>query len=332
VRRPPAAARVIERLTTTARAHDMFLPGQVVLVAVSGGPDSVCLLACLVRLRRLFRFRLEVAHVDHALRPDSAADAAYVHRMSDRLGLAFHLHRATSGPVPGESVEAWARTHRRAALAETARDIGASRIALGHTLDDQAETVLMHLITGSGLSGLAGIAPVAGPWVNPLLEVSRAEVEACCRSLGLRPRHDPTNDDPRFLRNALRLRAIPALEREVGREVIGPLARTAAALRPDADELDRMARDAAEEVAAGTPEGVDVEAVALLDLPRALAARVVSRAVYACGGVCTQADVEAVLGLAAGRPGRRCHLSGGVVAWRGRRHVHLAGSLDSPPT
>lgn len=331
MRRPPSVARVLERVTAAARAHAMFLPGRAVIVAVSGGPDSVCLLESLVRLRRLFRYRLEVAHVDHRLREGSAGDARYVRRLAERHGLPFHLRVAASGPSPGASVEAWARDQRSAALAEVAHEVDAGRVALGHTLDDQAETVLLNLVTGTGLRGLAGIAPIAGPWVNPMLDVTREEVEAFCRSSGLRPRRDPTNEDRRFLRNALRLDGIPALERALGRSLREPLARTAATLAEDAEELARRAADVEPGVVEETPGGVDLHAVALLGLPRALGSRVVAHAVYASGAVCTRADVDAIYDLAAGRPGRRRDLSDGVKARRGREHVHLVRSLDSGP-
>jgi tRNA(Ile)-lysidine synthase len=323
MRRPPAVARVLERVTATVRRHELFVPGTSVLVAVSGGPDSVCLLESLVRLRRLFRISVSVAHVDHGLRSGSARDAAYVRRLAARHGLDVQVLTTLDAPPPGASVEAWARDGRRTGLAQVARTIGAERIALGHTLDDQAETVLLNLLTGSGLQGLAGIAPLAGPWINPLLDVTRAEVEASCRSLGLRPRRDVTNEDPRYLRNALRLEGIPALERITGRALVEPLARTADALRPDAHELARQAAAAAEGVVDETPQGADILADALLGLPRALANRIATGAVYACGAVCTQADLEAVFDLASGRPGRRRDLSAGVKARRGRTHVHI---------
>ena len=331
MRRPPAVARVLERVTLTARDHDLFLPDRLVLVAVSGGPDSVCLIESLVRLRRLFRYHLAVAHIDHRLRPGSAADAAYVRRLADRLALPCHLHVEATEPSSGSSVEAWARDVRRAVLARIARDLDADAIAVGHTQDDQAETVLMHLVTGTGLRGLAGIRYAARPWVNPLLDVSRDEVVTFCRSLGLRPRHDPSNDDRRFLRNALRLEGMPALERSLGRGLREPLARTASTLAEDAEELAHQAASAAVDVLTPTPEGADLHAVGLLDLPRALSARVATQAVYDCGGVSTRADVDAILDLAAGRPGRHRDLSDGVAARRGRTYVHLSASLDSGP-
>jgi len=324
MRRPPAVARVLERVTATAREHEMFLPGQTVLVAVSGGPDSVCLLESLVRLRRLFGIRLEVFHLDHRLRSDSAKDAAYVARLARRHRLPIHLRVASGAPARGESVEAWARERRLVEMGGLAREIGAARVAIGHTADDQAETVLLALVTGSGLRGLAGIAPVSGPWANPLIDVPREHVEALVRALRLRPRVDPSNQDLRFLRNAIRLRGLPALERAVGRSLRDPLVRTAAGLREDADELGRQTAAALADVVVDAPTGVDLHAVALLDRPRAIGGRIVASAVYSCGVPCDRADVLAVLDLAAGRPGRRRDLSSGLKARRGREYVHLS--------
>src|SRR5713226_7551466 len=139
-------------------------------------------------MRNLFKIRLEVFHFDHRLRESSAADAAYVKRFTQRHTLPLHLRVAGSAPGKGESVEAWAREQRIFAIAEVTRETGAAKTALGHTMDDQAETVLIGLITGSGIRGLGGIAPVVGAWVNPLIDVTREDVEAFCRSLHLRPR------------------------------------------------------------------------------------------------------------------------------------------------
>ncbi|HET9725213.1 MAG TPA: tRNA lysidine(34) synthetase TilS [Actinomycetota bacterium] len=322
--RPPAVARVLERVTATVREHGLVLPGQTVLVGVSGGPDSVCLLHSLHALGRLLRVRLEVVHVDHRLREDSAADAAYVRRQCDRLRVPFHLRIADGGPGRGESVEAWGRAQRHRAFDEVRRESGAGRVALAHTMDDQAETVLLAALTGRGLEAVSGMKPMAGPFVRPLLEVTRAEVEACCRALHLRPRMDPTNADPRFLRNALRLRGIPALERALRRPVRAPLAQTAALLRDDAEELARRALVAFDDVVEETPDGVDLRAMRLASLPRAVASRVVRLALLRCNAVAGREDVDAVLDLAAGRPGRRRDLSQGLNAARGAEYVGLS--------
>jgi tRNA(Ile)-lysidine synthase len=321
--RPPALQRVLGKVAATCREHELFLPGDLVLVGVSGGPDSVCLLHGLHALRRLLRIRLAVVHVDHGLRPDSGADAVYVRRLGARLKVPVLVHRVTERPSRGESVEAWARAQRYRAFEEARRELDARRVALAHTLDDQAETVLLALLSGKGLEAVAGMRPVAGPYVRPLLEVTREEVEACCRALRLRPREDPTNRDPRFLRNALRLRGIPALERALRRPVREPIAQTAALLREDADELARRALEAFEDVVEEAPAGVDLDAVRLAGLPKAIAGRVVRLALLRCGAAWTREDVEAVLDLARGRPGRRRDLSHGLRAERGKEYVSI---------
>jgi tRNA(Ile)-lysidine synthase len=332
MRRPPAVARVLHRITATSRAFGMFEAGDLVLMCVSGGPDSVCLAESLVRLRRLLRIRLAVLHVDHGLRRGSEADARYVGRLAARLGLTFEHVIVTGRPARGESVEAWARAQRRVAALAVAHEMGAERIATGHTLDDQAETVLMRALSGAGAAGMAGIPPVLGPWVRPMLDVRREETEAFCRSLGLRPRIDPTNQDPRYLRNAIRLRGLPALERAVGRDVREALARSGALLRDDDEELTRRADEAYAQIARPVPSeggspvvaGVDLRAAALSGLPVSIAGRVILHAAFDLGLSATRADVLAVLDLAGGRPGRRRSLSMGLQARRGRAYVHLA--------
>jgi tRNA(Ile)-lysidine synthase len=332
MRRPPAVARVLQRITATSRTFGMFEPGDLVLVCVSGGPDSVCLAESLTRLRRLLRIRLAVLHVDHRLRRGSEADARYVGRLAARLDLTFEHVVVKGRPARGDSVEAWARAQRRAAALAVAHEMGAGRIATGHTMDDQAETVLMRALSGSGAAGTAGIPPVLGPWVRPLLGVRRRETEAFCRSLGLRPRVDPTNRDPRYMRNAIRLRGLPALERAVGRDVHEALARTGALLREDDAELTRRADEAYPRIARpvrvdpASPivDGVDLGARALIGLAPAIAGRVILRAAVDVGVTPTRADVLAVLDLAAGRPGRHRSLSMGLRARRGQAYVHLA--------
>jgi tRNA(Ile)-lysidine synthase len=331
---PPAVARVLERVVATARAHDMFSAGATVVVACSGGPDSICLLHALDRLRRLFRIRVAVFHFDHRLRPGSERDAAYVERQAGRLGLPFLLREAIDRPARGESVEAWARLARYAALTEAATELGADRAALGHTLDDQAETVLLGLARGGGLDALAGMAPVASlppmglSAVRPLLETSRRETTAFCRALRLRPREDPTNRDPRFLRNRVRREVLPLLESRLDRNVRRTLARTAANTRADAEYLDAVASEAARRITGVRDDDVRIDASALLALPRPIAARVVQQALRVAAAMSGgwgpdpgAAHIEGVLDLAAGRPGRRIDLPGDLAAQRVREYV-----------
>jgi tRNA(Ile)-lysidine synthase len=327
-RRPPAVARVLTQVTSTVRSRELLEPGDLVLAAVSGGPDSLCLLYSLWYLRRLLKIRLEVFHFDHRLRSDSAADAAYVRRVSQRLHLPFHLTTAEDSPGRGQSVEAWATMRRGNAANDVRKEIGGVAIAEGHTMDDQAETVLLNLVRGSGLDGLSGISPGGwwSPLVQPLIDVSHADVEAFCRALGLRPRRDPMNSDVRHLRVAIRRDVLPHLETAVGRGTKATIARTADNLRADRDELVRATIAAAEGVVDGVRGGeVRFRASALRDLTPAMARRVVRFGVHNVmaidDDVWSRAGIEAVVDLARGRPGRRRDLPNGRTARRGRTHV-----------
>lgn len=330
--KPPAVARVLGRVIETAREHRMFEPRDHVLVCVSGGPDSICLLESLVRLRRLFRIRLSVFHFDHRLRPGSGADAEYVRRTCRRLRVPFHLEVAADGPGKGESVEAWATVARHSAATVVAKRIGAGVLAEGHTLDDQAETVLLNLARGTGLEGLIGILPRWGNrphliGVQPLIDVERQEVEAFCKALHLRPRQDPMNQDRTFMRAAIRHDLLPLLERTTGRGVKRAIVRTSANLRSDRQELDRQASLAFKEVVAGTRvDEVRFNAAGLRSLPEPIAHRVIRLAVYDAlssdwAAPWSRDAIAAVLDLARGRPGRTRDLADGRVARRDRTHV-----------
>jgi tRNA(Ile)-lysidine synthase len=335
--RPPAVARVLERASATARTHAMFEPGNLVLVACSGGPDSLCLLHALVRLRRLLRIRLAVFHFDHRLRPGSGADAAYVERQASRLGLPFFLRAAADRPAAGQSVEAWARLARYGALTSAATDAGADLAALGHTLDDQAETVLLGLVRGGGLEAVAGIDPTGPipplrfPAVRPLLDTTREETHAFCRALRLRPRDDPMNRDPRFLRVRMRREVLPLLEERLDRGVRATLARTAEHVRADAAYLDHLASEAAAAVAEVLDREVRLQARALAELPPPLGSRVVRQALRLAAAMGGEWELQAgashvrgVLDLAAGRPGRRVDLPGALLAVRSKEYVSIS--------
>lgn len=317
----------------------MFAPGETVLVACSGGPDSICLLHSLHRLRRLLQIKLVVFHFDHRLRRGSADDAAYVGRQAGRLRLPFVLREAVDAPRAGQSVEAWARLARYAALTAAATEVDAGRAALGHTLDDQAETVLLGLARGGGLEAVAGMPPIASlpplafPAVRPLIETTRGEVESFCRALRLRPREDPTNRDRRFLRNRIRRRVLPLLEKHLGRDLRATLARTAENVRGDVGFLEGLASDAASQLVDVRDEELRISASGLAALPAPVGARVVRQALRLAGAVWGEwgadagaAHIGGVLELAGGRPGRRLDLPGDLVAERRREYIRLSRS------
>ena len=227
----PAAVRDLEAevLEGIAR-HRLVAAGQRVLVAVSGGRDSMVLLDLLDRLRpRLGLAALGVAHVDHGLRPDSAADARWVEEQAAARGLPFLSRRVQVRPGSRSPEEA-ARIARYQALASMARQFGAHRIALAHHAGDQAETVLMRLLTGAGLRGLAGMRPRRGRFIRPLLAVEPARLAAYAAARRLPWREDPTNRDPAFLRNRIRHQLLPLLQAEFNPRVVEAVGRVAAVL------------------------------------------------------------------------------------------------------
>ncbi len=203
-------ARVRRAVATAVDRREVIVPGEHVLIACSGGPDSSALLDVLARLAPPRGWRLSVAHVDHGLRPGSALEAGAVAKLAADRGIEF---RALSVRVePGSSLQDRARSARHAALRAEASRVGAGLIALGHTADDQAETVLMRALSGASPKGLLAMAERERGLVRPLLRVWRDATVAYCAALGLDVLEDPSNADPRFLRSRVRHEVLPALE------------------------------------------------------------------------------------------------------------------------
>ena len=217
------------KVRETIKRCRMMARGETLLVAVSGGVDSVCLLEVLYRLAPALKIRLALAHLDHGLRgEESRQDAGFVADIAHAKGLPLVCESADVRGYAEErkiGLEEAGRSLRRAFLERTANQVGAARIAVGHTRDDRAETVLLHLVRGAGTVGLMGIRPVTLPYVRPLIEVSRAEIVAFAQSEKLSWREDSSNDDLRFSRNRIRREVIPALER-INPKVADALART----------------------------------------------------------------------------------------------------------
>jgi tRNA(Ile)-lysidine synthase len=249
---------IIARVRRTLRERGLIPTGARVLVACSGGPDSSALLWVLARLASELGVELEAASVDHGLRADAAADVEIARSQADAVGVPFHALRVQ---VPaGASVQAQARTARYAALHGLAARRGATRIAVGHTQDDQVETVLMRVLRGASVLGLAGIEPARKDGViRPLIDCRRADILAFATQHCGAVAHDPSNDDPRFERVRLRKRIVPLLEQEDP-----ALAQHLADLADDARDLADALAGTVETVLAAALEADDTIALSAL--------------------------------------------------------------------
>jgi tRNA(Ile)-lysidine synthase len=273
---------VLALVRDTIRRHAMLAGGEVVLVAVSGGADSTALLDLLLALAPQWGLRLHVLHVDHGLREDSAADAEFVRALGRRLGVPVEATRVSV--VRRGSLEEAARVARYGALEDYADRIGAQRIALGHTADDQAETVLMRLLEGTGVRGLAGIPPVRGRLIRPLIAARRAALVAWLARGGLEWREDPTNRDLKFLRNRIRHEVLPLLAAAHDADVVPALARVAGRAREMVTALEQVAAVELARLATDQgPQALTLPRAALAALPQPVAAEVLRQAAARLG-------------------------------------------------
>ncbi len=286
----------------------------LVLAACSGGPDSLALASALAFEAPRLGLRAGAVTVDHGLQPGSAAQAERTAAALTGLGLDPVRYMRVAVPArsahyPGP--EAAARSARYAALDAAASELGAAAILLGHTMDDQAETVLLGLARGSGARSLAGMAPVSGRCLRPLLGLRREQTRAACVAAGLEPWDDPHNADQAYTRVRVREQILPLMEQLLGPGVTGALARTADQLRADADALDEIAAWLVQ-----TVQGEGLGAAWLAGMPQAIRARVLKIAAISAGspgGALTAAHVADLDAL--------------VTNWHGQRWVDLPGGL-----
>lgn len=283
-------------------------PGTVV-VAVSGGADSLALLAATLFESREAGWNVVAATVDHGLQDGSAEHAAGVVKQTAALGVHETLSATVSVVPDGQGIEAAAREARYAVLGEIAERFTAQAVLLGHTLDDQAETVLMGLTRGSGGRSIAGMRRAFGVFRRPFLDVTRAQTEAACRAEGIEWWTDPHNSDPRFLRSRVRHTVMPMLEEQLGPGVAQTLASTGDLLREDLESLDQIAEDSM------------VGSAALKKLrgfPPAIRSRVLRMAALEAGAPSSElfrVHVDALVDLVLDPRGREIQLPGLVTAF-----------------
>ena len=319
------ARDLLDALREAVHGHAMLAAGETVLAAVSGGADSVALLAALRELREPLGIAVVAAHLDHGLRgTEGAADRAFVEGLAVELGVPL---RSDVTELPRGNVEAEARRARYAFLERAADELGASKIATAHTLDDQAETVLLRLLRGAGRRGLGGIRPRRGRIIRPLIRCDRVQVRAFLAARGLAWRRDRSNFDLTYHRARVRMGFLPALAREFNPRLARSLARLADVMREEDALLDRLA-------AALGRRGPDLDLAALcaLDLPLARRALRQWWRRHGSGRRLGFGHVEAVLALARRNRGEgEIRVPGGAVA-RTPRTLLFRASQEEEPT
>ncbi|CCW34862.1 tRNA lysidine(34) synthetase TilS [Chthonomonas calidirosea] len=307
-----ANAAVVEGLLNKVRKaitrYSMVQRGDTIVVGFSGGPDSTALLHALRLLQAEWDIRLVAAHLHHGLRGTEAdEDLSWVIAHCEAFGLELRYERADVAARRRRlklSLEQAAREMRYAFLQRVAKEEGASRIAVGHTLDDRVETVLMHLLRGAGMEGLVGFAAVQGPLIRPLYFVRREETKAFCAALEITPRCDSSNQSTEFLRNRIRLELLPLLKAYYSDHVEDALARMAELLAADNEVLESLAREKLKELAETPgPKTLMLSVERLRALPIGLQRRVLRQAIQEVRGSLQDVDFATIEAFLEGEEG-----------------------------
>lgn len=328
------ANNLIEQVLKTIRNYELLKPGDAVMVACSGGPDSVFLLHALTRLKGKLKLKkVTVCNLDHGLRgKESAADSLFAKKMARGLGLEF-VHKKVNlkhSGSKGLSIEELARAERYKFFKEAAVKLGAGIIATGHTLDDQAETVLMRVIKGVSLKGLVGIAPSrsegAFKIVRPLCELEKSEIVAYLDGENIDYRIDHTNLEPIYFRNIIRSRVIPFLE-EFNPRLKRALFNMAEHLREDFEFIEEANAGIQGMVSFSKDGGVEIELKDLVIQARAIQKEILRDSLEKAGGEVKKLsfrhwkEVEALINRKA--KGSSVHLPGGIKATRDEKTLRF---------
>jgi len=328
---------LIESVAKVAAEHTMFRPGDRVLAAVSGGPDSVALLHLLCELGPRMAFTVGVAHLDHGLRPEAHTEAEFVNTLARGLALPFHFAAqdvATYRERHGLSLEEAARDVRYAFYKKVAAAEGYQKVALGHHRDDNAEIVLMNLLRGSGPLGLSGIPPVRDElFVRPLMNLTRAQIMAYLEQRQLAYVTDASNADLCFTRNRIRHVLLPLIRKDFNPNILATLHRTATIMADENAWLESQADPLwVRALLAADSRQLSLDYKALAGMHRAAVRRLLRRAIYQLGGSLrriTFSHVDRLIRLTAAAENARVDLPGLISAHKQADRLVLR-VMDSP--
>ena len=240
-----------DKIRETIAKFNMINNGDSVIVAVSGGPDSMTLLSVLIDLKEEYNLKLYAAHVNHGIRENAQIDENYVKDFCNKNGIECFIKVADVVKMANEEkrgLEEVGRKVRYSFFEEVMKNTGANKVAIAHNLNDKAETVIMNILRGSGVSGLRGIEPKRGVYIRPLIEVQREEIERYCEEKELNPRHDESNDDNSYTRNRIRNIVIPYLKKEFNPNIVEVLNRLAEIVKEEENYMEKQTAQAFEEV------------------------------------------------------------------------------------
>ena len=310
VRKRLSPAQGLIRLVVRNCLTSNTKPGQKLLVAVSGGADSLALAAACEFEAKKLGVKIAAAVIDHSLQKDSDKVAAQTAKTLVSLGFEeVVIKKITVGKAGGP--EAAARTARYTALETLRQKTKSNFVVLGHTSSDQAETVLLGLVRGSGSKSLSGMSEKTGFLLRPLLGIERATTEAFCKDSRIKYWSDPQNKDEKFLRVMIRKNVLPFLEKQLGGSVAASLVRTSDQLREDNTYLESQADKSFKKYAKVSSSGISFDAKAIEKLPAAILNRVIKKALDSFGSESSRTHVLAVSDL--------------VLSWHGQKPLALPG-------
>ena len=310
VRKRLSPAQGLIRLAVRNCLTSNTKPGQKLLLAVSGGADSLALAAACEFEAKKLGLKIAAAVIDHSLQKDSDKVAAQTAKTLASLGFEeVVVKKIAVGKAGGP--EAAARTARYTALETIRQKTKSHFVVLGHTSSDQAETVLLGLVRGSGSKSLSGMSEKTGVLLRPLLGIERATTEAFCKDSGIKYWSDPQNQDKKFLRVMIRKHVLPFLEKQLGGSVAASLVRTSNQLREDNTYLESQADKSFKKYAKVSGSGISFDAKAIEKLPAAILNRVIKKALDGFGSESSRTHVLAVSDL--------------VLSWHGQKPLALPG-------
>ena len=235
-----------EKILKTIKKYNLISNGDKIVVAVSGGPDSMCLLNILKNLRQKFNIELFVAHINHMIREEADSETEYVKNYCEKNNIKCFIKRANVLEMAKEQkkgTEEMGRIVRYDFFEYVANEVSADKIAIAHTENDNVETILMNLMRGASLEGLKGIEPIRGKYIRPLIECNREEIEKYCEINKLDPKFDKTNNDNTYTRNKIRNLLIPYIKKEFNPNIIETLNRLAVLARQDATYFNKIVKE-----------------------------------------------------------------------------------------